>query len=162
MLCRSNTSRIADPRWKKAKFKIKIDHHPKVEEYGKISIVNTAGCAAAENIVNVILNFKGKYVFSKEAASYFYIGLAGDSGRFQYASTSKHSFAIAGFLLDCGIQITDLYQAMYMKELSDLDVMAYILTHFSVSEKGVAYYILDKKTLEGIIPYFFDIIPIII
>ena len=146
----ANISRIADPRWKKAKFKIKIDHHPKVEEYGKISIVNTAGCAAAENIVNVILNFKGKYVFSKEAASYFYIGLAGDSGRFQYASTSKHSFAIAGFLLDCGIQITDLYQAMYMKELSDLDVMAYILTHFSVSEKGVAYYILDNKTLEDL------------
>ena len=34
----ANTSRIADPRWKKAKFKIKIDHHPEVEKYGKVSI----------------------------------------------------------------------------------------------------------------------------
>ena len=144
----ANTSRISDPRWKKAKFKIKIDHHPWVENYGNVSIIETNGCAAAENIVNMILNFKGKYIFSKQAASYFYIGIAGDSGRFQYSSTSKHTFAIAGFLLDCGIEITKLYQSMYLKTLEDLNVTAYILTHYSVSEKGVAYYILDNKVLK--------------
>ena len=144
----ANTSRISDPRWKKAKFKIKIDHHPLVENYGKISIVNTKGCAAAENVVNMLLNFKGNYKMSEEAAKYFYIGLAGDSGRFQYSSTSKHSFAIAGYLLDSNINISRIYQQMYLKQIDDLKIIAHILTHYSISPKGVAYYILDDKTLE--------------
>ena len=144
----ANTSRICDPRWKKAKFKIKIDHHPLVENYGKISIVNTKGCAAAENVVNMLLNFKGNYQMSEEAAKYFYIGLAGDSGRFQYSSTSKHSFAIAGVLLDANIQISKIYQQMYLKQVDDLKIIAHILTHYSISPKGVAYYVLDDKTLE--------------
>ena len=36
-----NVKRIADPRFKKAKFKIKLDHHPDVEEFAKIKIVDT-------------------------------------------------------------------------------------------------------------------------
>jgi len=143
-----NKSRISDPRWKKAKYKIKIDHHPDVESFGKIQIVNTKGAAAAENIVSALLNMKGDYVLSKDAASYFYIGLAGDSGRFQYSSTSKHTFAIAGALLDSGIELSKIYQRMYLKQIDDLYVTAYVLGHFRVSEHGVAYYVLDAKTQE--------------
>ncbi|MCF0108232.1 MAG: bifunctional oligoribonuclease/PAP phosphatase NrnA, partial [Bacilli bacterium] len=143
-----NTSRIADPRWKKAKFKIKIDHHPDVEKYGKIQIVNTEAAAAAENIMNMILNLKGKYVLSKEAASYFYAGIVGDSGRFQYSSTSTHTFAVAGELLKAGVEIGKVYQKMYLKQVDDLYVTAYVLNHFHVSPKGVAYYTLDAKTQE--------------
>lgn len=144
----SNVSRIADPRFKKAKFKIRIDHHPQVENFGNVSIVNTLGAAASENIVNVLLQFKGKYNLSKEAASYFYIGLAGDSGRFQYSSTSEHTFLIAGELLKAGISLTKIYQNMYLKQVDDLYVTAYILNHFSISEKGIAYYVLDKNIQE--------------
>ncbi len=144
----ANTSRVADPRFKKAKFKIKIDHHPEVEKYGKASIVNTNGAAAAENIVGILLNMKGDYVLSKEAARYFYIGIAGDSGRFQYSSTSEHTFAIAGELLKTGINISKIYQEMYLKQIDDLYVTAYVLGHFKISEHGVAYYVLDKKIQE--------------
>ena len=143
-----NTARIADPRWKKAKYKIKIDHHPDVEHFGKIQIVNTKACAAAENIMNMILNLKGNYVLSKEAARYFYIGIVGDSGRFQYASTSDHTFAVAGELLKAGIKINEIYQEMYLKQVDDLYVTAYVLNHFNVSPKGVAYYVLDAKIQE--------------
>lgn len=140
-----NTSRISDPRWKKAKFKIKIDHHPDVEKYGKIAIVNTSAAAASEIVVNMLLNFKGDYKMSKEAASYFYSAIVGDSGRFQYSSTSEHTFAIAGELLKAGIEITNIYNTMYLKKVDDLKVTAYILNHFEVSEKGIAYYVLDEK-----------------
>lgn len=144
----SNVSRIADPRWKKAKFKIKIDHHPAVESFGKVQIVNTNGAAAAENIVNVLLQFKGKYIMSKEAASYFYMGIAGDSGRFQYSSTSEHTFAIAGELLKAGIDLSKIYQKMYLKQVDDLYVTAYVLNNFKISNKGIAYYVLDKEVQE--------------
>ena len=141
----ANTSRIADPRWKKAKFKIKIDHHPEVEKYGKIQVVRTDACAAAEILTDILLSFKGNYVLSKEAASYLYSGLAGDSGRFQYSSTSEASFITASYLLAAGIELSDVYQRMYQKKIEDLQVTAYILNHFSISEHGVAYYVLDAN-----------------
>ena len=139
----ANTSRISDPRYKKAKFKIKIDHHPEVEKYGKVQLVKTDACAAAEIVTAILLSFKGNYVMSKEAASYLYSGLAGDSGRFQYSSTSEASFITASYLLAAGIELTDVYNRMYQKKIDDLKVTAYILNHFSVSEHGVAYYVLD-------------------
>ena len=141
----ANTSRVADPRWKKAKFKIKIDHHPEVEKYGKIQVARTDACAAAEILTDILLSFKGNYVLSKEAASYLYSGLAGDSGRFQYSSTSEVSFITASYLLAAGIELSDVYQRMYQKKIEDLQVTAYILNHFSVSEHGVAYYVLDAN-----------------
>lgn len=141
----SNESRIADPRWKKAKFKIKVDHHPEVEQFGTVSVVNTKAAAASELLLSLILNMKGNYVLSKEAATYFYIALTGDSGRFQYSSTSANTFAIASVLIKAGIELSKIYQNMYLKQIDDLKVTAYILNHFQVSPKGVAYYVLDAK-----------------
>ncbi|MCQ2087348.1 MAG: bifunctional oligoribonuclease/PAP phosphatase NrnA [Bacilli bacterium] len=146
----ANKSRIADPRWKKAKYKIKIDHHPVVENFGKASIVKTNASAAAENIVSILLNAKGNYVLSPEAARYFYIGIVGDSGRFMYSSTSNHTFAIASELIKTGINISKIYQEMYLKQVDDLYVTAYVLNNFKISEHGVAYYVLDKKTQDDL------------
>ena len=141
----ANKSRISDPRWKKAKFKIKIDHHPEVEKYGKIQVVRTDACAAAEIVTAILLSFKGNFVMSKEAASYLYSGLAGDSGRFQYSSTSENSFITASLLVAAGIDLSDVYNRMYQKKIDDLKVTAYILNHFNVSEHGIAYYVLDAN-----------------
>ena len=55
-----------------------------------------------------------------------------------------HTFAVAEELLACGIELSQVYQRMYVKQLDDLKVTAYILNHFSVSPHGVAYYVLDK------------------
>jgi len=141
----SNKTRIADPRFKKAKFKIRLDHHPLQEEWGNITIDDTTMAAASELVASMLLSFKG-YVMSELAASYFYIGLVGDSGRFQYSSTSTHTFAIAEELLKCNINISKIYQKMYVKKLDDLAVTAYILNHFEVTPHGVAYYTLDIET----------------
>ena len=37
---------------------------------------------------------------------------------------------------------------MYLHDQNDLTVIAHILTHYSVSKNGVAYYVLTKKELE--------------
>lgn len=140
-----NISRIADPRFQKGEKIVVIDHHPKTEEFANIHIVDTSKAAASELVVSLLLNFKHKYVLSKEAAKNFYIAMVGDSGRFQYSSTSAHTFKIASKLIDAGISLNEIYGAMYLKQIDDLKVTAYILNHFNVSPKGVAYYVLDEK-----------------
>jgi phosphoesterase RecJ-like protein len=139
------TPRIADPRFQKAEHIVVVDHHPKVEDLTPIHLVDTSKSAAAEFMVSLLLNWKHKYAWSKESATNFYIGMVGDNGRFQYSSTNAHTFEIASFLIGCNISLNEIYGAMYLKQIDDLNVTAYILNHYKVSPKGVAYYVLDDK-----------------
>lgn len=138
-----NSARISDDRYQKADFIIKIDHHPNVEPYGNIVLVNDDLAAASELVCNMLLSYK--MILTEEAAKYFYIGIVGDSGRFMYKSTTPHTMAISKILIETGFDLSkDIYQRMYMKNIDDLRVTAYILTHFQVSPNGVAYYILPR------------------
>ena len=141
----SNKSRIADPRFEKAETIVKIDHHPDVEQFADVNVVDTSMAAASELLVALLLNFKKKNVINVNSARHFYIGIVGDSGRFQYSSTSALTFEVASELLKRGITLNEIYQNMYLKQIDDLKVNAYILNHYQVSEKGVAYYVLDTK-----------------
>lgn len=144
----SSAKRIADPRFKKGKFKLIIDHHPSEEHIGKITIRDINTAAAAEIVVAMLSSYKG-YKMSEEAASYFYTALVGDSGRFQYSSTTQLTFEVAEYLLKAGINISKIYQRMYQKKVDDLYVTAYVLNNFHLSPKGhVAYYTLDLETQE--------------
>lgn len=140
--------RIADPRFQKASYKIKIDHHPTTDEIFDLAITDTSKAAASELVCNLLLNLEGDFKFSELAARYFYIALTGDSGRFQYSSTTSHTFEIATFLLSCGINITKIYEKMYEKNIDDLEVTKFILNNFKVSEHGVAYYVLTEGDLD--------------
>ena len=71
----SNKSRIADPRFEKGETIIKVDHHPNVEEFANINVVDTSMAAASELMVALLLNFKHKYVLSEKSASNFYVGI---------------------------------------------------------------------------------------
>jgi phosphoesterase RecJ-like protein len=142
----ANTARIDDTRYTLAAEVIKIDHHPNLEPYGQTVLVDTSACAASELIMVMIQHFGRRFQLSKQAAVFFFSGIAGDSGRFMYSSTSPQTFAIAKRLLETGINANlDVYLKMYEKTLQDLNVTAHILSNYKVSEKGVAYYVLSYQ-----------------
>jgi len=147
----ANRDRISDARYEKASIKVKIDHHPNHEPYGDVVVVDTTFCAASELVVNMIMHFSKKHQLSQASAKYFYTGIAGDSGRFLYSSTTGRTFEIAKLLLKTGIHLSkDVYTPMYQKQLDDLKVTAYILNHFKVSPKGVAYYVLPDDIQKSL------------
>lgn len=141
-------SRIADPRYKKAKYKVKFDHHPCNDEIApKATILDKEAASAAELVASFCLSQKGMKM-SKEAAKWFYIGIVGDSGRFMYSSTSTHTFAVAMELLKTGIDIHSIYLNMYEKTIQSLYNQAYVLSNFHLTEHGIAYYLLSKEVQE--------------
>lgn len=140
--------RIADPRFKRAKFTIKLDHHPETDKIFNISVVDTSLCAASELVTNMLLSFGEEYTLSKEAASYFYSAIVGDSGRFLFGSTSRHTFEISSELLARNIQIVPLYEKMYEKGIDDLKFMQFVLNNFKITPEGTAYYVLTQKDLD--------------
>ncbi|MCF0112842.1 MAG: bifunctional oligoribonuclease/PAP phosphatase NrnA [Bacilli bacterium] len=139
--------RIADPRYKKAKYIVKIDHHPCKTQIAKATLCDLEMAAASELAVDLLLNWKGKFI-SAEAAKYFYIALVGDSGRFMYSSTSPHTFAIAQALVETGFNLREVYLAMYEKTIDSLNSLSYVLANYKISAHGVAYYCLPKDIQE--------------
>ena len=146
----ANTPRIADPRYKKAKYKIRIDHHPQTENWGKILLIDDTYVACAEILANMFLCFRDKYVLSGETAKNLYIGIVGDSGGFKYQHTEPRTFAIAGELVNVGLNVPEITQNMFLKPRNDLDLKKYILNTFEESEHGVAYYILSDQTQKDL------------
>ena len=144
----ANTPRISDPRYKKAKYKIRIDHHPEVEHWGNVKIIDTRFVAACEIVANMFLTYKG-YTLSKECAEYLYKGIVGDSGGFKFFPTSTHTFLVASELVARGLNIPAINLNMFQRKMNDLDLRKYVLDNYKLSEHGVAYYYMsDAKQKE--------------
>lgn len=126
---------------------IKIDHHIVVDSYGDVNIEVESASSCSE-IVSLLL--RDMHVeLPKEAAKALYLGIVGDSNRFLYSSTSTKTFEAASYLLESGIQIDALYQKLYLRSKTDLNVTKFIYNHFE-EEDGVAWYYLSAEDLNGL------------
>ena len=149
----SNLERIADVRAKKAKAIVKIDHHPLVEHFGDIEIVDPTMSAVGEFIGSILLS-QNKYKISPVAASNLFKAIVGDSGRFLYSETSAHTFYVAQKLIETGFNLNECYHEMYDEKQNSLLVKTYVLKHYKITKHGVAYYVLTDKILKkfGLLP----------
>ena len=146
----ANTPRISDPRYKKAKYKIRIDHHPEIEHWGRIKLIDTSFVACAEILASMFIYLEKKYVLSKETARNLFIGIDGDSGGFKYQHTSAHTFAIASHLIDKGLDVTEINQTMFHKQMNELELKKYALNNYKLSPHGVAYYIVTDELQKSL------------
>lgn len=126
---------------------LKIDHHIVVDSYGDMNIEyeNASSCS---EIVTLIL--KDAYVdLPIESANALYLGIVGDSNRFLYKTTTKKTFQAVSYLLDAGVQIESLYEKLYLRPVSQLQITQFIYNHFHL-EDGVAWYYLSQKDLDDL------------
>jgi phosphoesterase RecJ-like protein len=144
----SNIERASDKRYNHAKEIIKIDHHPKVESFGKLEYIEEARSSCAEILAEMMLVWD-KSCLDKDASKYLYIGMVGDSNRFMYEGTNSRSFVIASNLVDKGFDLSkDVYLPMYERKSSDIQIISYIFNNYKLSPNGVAYYHFDDETLK--------------
>lgn len=143
----SNLDRIAGEKIQLAKYVVKIDHHPLVEHFGNIEIVDASMSAVGEFLSSILLS-QDKYKISAECAQYLFKAIVGDSGRFMYSETSAHTFLVAEKLLETGFNLNNVYHEMYDDKRSSLKVKSYVLKHYKVTKNGVAYYVLKDKQLR--------------
>ncbi|MDR1782508.1 MAG: bifunctional oligoribonuclease/PAP phosphatase NrnA [Bacilli bacterium] len=142
----ANTSRIDDERYNLAREIIKIDHHPIVEQYGNINLVEVDKCATSFILANLIKN--STYTLSSIASTYFFIGIVGDTGRFLHNNTTSEVFAMASYLLDNGVDLTKSYENLYKRSVNDTKLVGYILQNYQIIGNRLAYYILEKEDYE--------------
>ena len=144
----ATTKLISNQKYQLCKYIIKIDHHIPVEDYGDINWVEENRCSACELITSFYDALKDELKIDTEAATYLYVGLVTDSGRFRFRSVSGDTMRLAGLLLDQGVDTDHLYANLYMKDFAEFKFHGYVLNHIKITENGVAYIYIDSAAME--------------
>ena len=131
--------RISNHNYKKAKEIIKIDHHIDDRPYGDISWVEDFRSSACEMIADFYLTFRDRLKMSPEAATYIYLGMVTDSGRFRFEGVTGETMRIAGALLDMGVKTERLFAELYVDDIETLKLKSFVYDNIKLTENGVAY-----------------------
>ncbi|MBQ9793497.1 MAG: bifunctional oligoribonuclease/PAP phosphatase NrnA [Clostridia bacterium] len=142
----ATAARISNPRYRLCKELIKIDHHIPTDSYADLEWVEEERSSCCELVAEFYRTFAEDLVLSTEAATYVYAGMVTDSGRFRFRSVSGETLRLAGMLLDRDVDAEQLYANLYMKEFETLKFQSYVYQTMQITENGVAYVFIDKKT----------------
>lgn len=131
----------------KFEYKIKIDHHPFMEEFCDIELIDDEASSASQLVMELIKNTKLKP--NKACAEKLYIGLIGDTNRFLYYYTTAKTFDLVSYIIkETNIDFTKLYENMYLRPLADLKVQSYIINNLTLTENGFGYIVLEQEKLD--------------
>jgi phosphoesterase RecJ-like protein len=127
---------------------INIDHHISNDLYGDYNFVDTNSSAVGE-IVYQILQLLGLSI-SKDIAICLYTSLITDSGSFKYPSTTSVTHAIAGDLINAGIDFSDIHRLIFENnKFERVKLYGKVIESIELHHNGeLCYMELTKKMLE--------------
>lgn len=132
------------------KFKkvIKIDHHPFIEKYADIELIDDSSSSASQLVIELVYNTRLK--LNKDAACKLYLGIVGDTDRFLHSYTTDKTFDLVSWLIKkTNIDFTSLYEPMYLKSLKEVKFQSYVVSNLTVTENGFGYIKIDQDVLDS-------------
>lgn len=128
---------ISDDRYTKATATVRFDHHIYCEKIADLEVVDTS----FESCCGLITDFAKELGLTVPAlaAKSLYTGMATDSGRFRYDSTSARTFALASFLMEQEINLEEIYHNLYAEDFEGKKLRAQFLLKVRFTEHNVAY-----------------------
>ncbi len=129
------------------KHRIKIDHHPYIETFCDIELIDDTASSVAQLIME--LSFKTRLKVNKKAAAKLFYGLIGDTNRFLYSYTTTKTFDLFSKLIKkTDLDFTKLYDNIYLRPYKEIKFESYIFENLTITENGFAYIKLDQDTLD--------------
>ena len=117
---------------------IKIDHHPIIDKYANIEVIDDNACSTCQLILEFA--FANKINLSKSVGEKLYLGIVGDTDRFLHDYTSPKTFKLVSKLLEqTNIDFTGLYGYLYQRPLNEVRFEGYIYQNLTLTDNGVAY-----------------------
>jgi len=144
----ANAPRIDDQRYALGARVLKIDHHPAIDQYGEINLVNTNASSTSEIIYDMILHFNDESIINADVARVLYLGIVGDTGRFLFNNTTQHTMEIAGRLIGFPFDHNAELNKMSEKDPRLMPFQGYVLQNFELFEDGYCQVRITKDVLE--------------
>ena len=117
---------------------IKIDHHPLIDDYATIDLIDDSASSTCQLILELI--FYNNLKLNNKTAENLYLGIVADTGRFMHSYTTKKTFKLVTKLISkTNIDFTNLYEKMYLRPLSEIKFQGYIFQNIKLTDNGVGY-----------------------
>ena len=142
-----DTKRIDGVDYSKFSKVIKIDHHPFVEAFADIELIDDKASSASQLIIE--LAKKNHYKLNSDIASKLYLGVVADTNRFLYEYTSYKTLELVAWLIKkTNLNFTSLYDNLYTKSLKEIVFSGYISLNMNITDNGLAYIKLTDDILK--------------
>ena len=126
---------------------IKIDHHPFIEKFANIEIIDDNSCSTSQLILEFI--FLSKLKINEKIARNLYTGIVSDTDRFLHDYTSNKTFYLVSRLLkEIDFKFTDIYNKLYERPFNEIKFEGYIYQNLSLTENGVAYIKINEDLMK--------------
>ena len=119
-------------------YMIKIDHHPFVEHFCDLELIEDTASSTCEIIMKLILHTN--LCCDCKISELLFIGLASDSNRFLFNSCTSETFSlVAQFMREYPFDLAASYEKLYLRPLNEVRLEGYIALHMIVTENSLGY-----------------------
>lgn len=122
-----------------------MDHHPFMEEFCDIEVINDKSSSASEIVLDFIK--ETGLVLDTSIAEKLFIGLASDTNRFMFNSSKDTFRKVAELLETYNLDIPSLYEKLYLRPINEVRLQGYIGENMVVTEHGVGYVKITNDTI---------------
>lgn len=137
--------RVEDQRFLEGDKIIKIDHHPEVDKYGDLQIVDTSRGSACEIVADLLLD--NDFIIDAHNADILLSGILTDTQKFTIENTSSKTLRTAAKLLDYGANISQLNADLFSQNAQTWTRRRRLQNEVQF-EGGLAYAIIDQSILD--------------
>lgn len=115
---------------------IKIDHHPFIEEFCDIELINDSKSSASEMVYDLIKNTK--LLLDTSICEILYAGMVADTNRFLFNNSGSDTFSVVSEMIkDYNLDITKVYMNLYKRPMSEIRLFGYMASNMKISDNGV-------------------------
>ncbi len=126
---------------------LRIDHHIGGDDLKPIySWVDQNYCASAEQIAELAIELKWK--ISKKAATYIYLGIYTDSGRFFFDKTSARTFKLVSKLLKTNFDVQFIHNNLSKRTQKEITFQKEVLNNYGVKGNTIYFFLSYEKIKE--------------
>lgn len=128
---------ISDNRWETAKTTARFDHHLFVEKLADHEVIDSS----FESCCGLIAAFamECRLSLSTTAATSLFTGMVTDSGRFRFDSAGSRTFLLASYLMQHGVDTTELYRNLYSEDYESKKRKSQFILKTKFTPHKVAY-----------------------
>ena len=138
-------------------YSIKIDHHPFIEKFCDLEIIEETRSSTCEIIMNIIEDTE--LLCDSSISELLYLGLVSDSNRFLFNSCSSNTFSIVSkFINDYPFDMDKAYEKIYLRPLSEVRLHGYISLNMKVTPNKLGYIVVTDGNMVNDFNYIKEIL----
>ena len=131
----------------KFKDRVKIDHHPEIDKYSDMEIIDIDASSTCELIAKFSYDLGLK--IPKHAAQNLFMGIIADTNRFLFGANKKETYEIILKLIEKeNVKPNELYEILYKRSMSEVRLEGFISLNMNVTKNGLGYVKITDKDLK--------------